>query len=409
MQVTKKICMVVAEHPFMDARIFQKEAKSLKKQGYDVTMIVPRKNGRLFDIDGTPFNKEFRNKVFTHEGIKIVTYHFEPSRAYLNNVLSDESVWERQGFQNHLTQLAIKENADIYHTHEYMSLFAGIGIKRLMKKQHGKDIKLIYDSHELTPDPLDPRYTPDFREKLKQQLLLMLEEVDYIITVSESIKKWYNTHKPAIPVEVIYNSPPLAKNYKPKQFNSTKLTVGFEGQLDDKDGRKKKIIEITDTCAKQKDFYFKIIGGNRFGKAFAVPKHLQERIIQTGWVKYTHIPIYFADVDMGWIDLENVDQSLNRNYALPNKFFSYLNNGLPIIVNKCDEMRNFIEKHHCGYVIDKTNVTAADYVEAILRLSEDKQKLLRMSKNSRSIMESTYSWEKMEERLSKVYQSLLTN
>lgn len=400
--------MVVAEHPFMDARIFKKEARSLKKQGYDVTMIVPRKNGNLFDIDGTPFRNQFRNKVFTQEGIKFVTYHFETSRRPLSKVLSNESVWESQGFENQLTKLAIEENADIYHTHEYMSLFAGIGIKRLMKKRQGKDVKLIYDSHELTPDPLDLRYTQDIREKLKQKLLLMLDEVDYVITVSESIKQWYETHKPNLPVEVIYNSPPFARIDVPKQFDSTKLTVGYEGHLAGKEGSKKKIIGITEICTKQKDFYFKIIGGNLLGKAIKVPEHLQGRIIQTGWVDYTHIPTYLKDVDIGWIDLENVEQSLNRNYAMPNKFFSYLNNGLPIIVNKCDEMSNFIEKHHCGYVINKTNATAEDFAEAILLLSNDKHKLQQMSQNGRSIMANTYSWEKMEARLDKVYQYLLT-
>lgn len=55
--MAKKVCMVVAYHPFLDARIFKKEAKSLQKMGYDVSMIVPRKNGNLFDIDGTPFKK----------------------------------------------------------------------------------------------------------------------------------------------------------------------------------------------------------------------------------------------------------------------------------------------------------------------------------------------------------------
>lgn len=400
--------MVVAEHPFMDARIFKKEAKCLQKLGYDVTLIVPRKNGNLFDIDGTQFKNKFRNKVFTHEGIKIVTYHFETSRSPLSKVLSDESVWESQGFQNQLTTLAIKENADIYHTHEYMSLFAGIGIKRLMKKQKGKDIKLIYDSHELTPDPLDSRYTEEAREKLKQRLLLMLDEVDYIITVSESIKQWYETHKPTLPVEVIYNSPPLAKQYIPKEFDSTKLTVGYEGHLYGKEGSKKKLVDITEICAKQKDFYFKIIGGNQFGKAIKVPEHLQARVIQTGWVEYSNIPTYLKDVDIGWIDVENVEHSLNRNYSMPNKFFSYLNNGLPVLVNKCDEMSKFIQKHQCGYVIDKTNATAEDFAEAMLCLSKDKHKLQQMSQNGRSIMESTYSWERMEERLDKVYQYLLT-
>ncbi|UOQ94523.1 glycosyltransferase [Halobacillus shinanisalinarum] len=406
--MSKRVCMVVAYHPFLDARIFKKEAKSLQKKGYHVTMIVPRRNGRLFDIDGTPFTNRFRNKVFTHEGIRIVTYEWESCRKQLSKVSSNENVWETQGFTNQLTQLAIQQNADIYHTHEYLSLFAGVGIKRLMKKRKGKDIKLIYDSHELTPDPLHPRYTEKQRDNLKQKLLIMLDEVDYVITVSNSIKSWYLSHKPKLPVEVIYNSPPLSKNYLPKQYSSNGLTIGYEGNLDDKKGMREKIIGITELCSKKLNFKFKIIGGSRFDNPFVIPKHLQSNITLTGWVDYLNIPKYMKDVDIGWIDLENVETSLNNNYAMPNKFFSYLNNGIPVLVNKCHSMEAFIDAHQCGFVVQKTNVTSQDYADALLYLSENKSKLKTMSMNGRKVMENSYSWEKMEERLFNVYQQLLT-
>ena len=406
--IPKKICMVVAYHPFMDARIFKKEAKSLQKKGYNVTMIVPRMNGHLFDIDGTPFTKSFRNKVFTHDGIKMVTYHWESSKNHLNKVLSDEKVWESQGFNNPLTKLAIQQDADIYHTHEYLSLFAGIGIKRLLKKQKGKNVKLIYDSHELTPDPLDNKYSIETRKNLTQKLLYMLQETDYVITVSDSIKSWYEAHMPNLPVEVLYNAPPLTANLPPKEYKGNHLTIGYEGNVDDKKGMKEKIIDITELCSQKHPIHFKIIGGSRFGHSFPIPEHLQNNIQLTGWVDYQDLPTHLENVDIGWIDLENVQNSLNKNYALPNKFFSYLNNGIPILVNKCHQMEDFIRKHQCGFVVDKENASAQDYAEAILKLKNDKNKLKQMSQNGRSVMERFYSWEKMEDRLFQVYQTLLT-
>lgn len=404
--MSKKICMVVAYHPFLDARIFKKEAKSLKKKGYNVTMIVPRRNGNLFDIDGTPFKKRFKNKVFTHEGIKIVTYNSESCKQ-LNKVLSDEDVWESQGFNNPLTKLAMEEDADIYHTHEYLSLFAGVGIKRLMKKRKGKDIKLVYDSHELTPDPLDSRYSEEHRENLKQKLLIMLDEVDYIITVSNSIKSWYLSHKPDMPVEVIYNSPPIAKDYTPKEHNLNKLTVGYEGNLDDKEGSKEKIICITEICSNEINFKFEIIGGTQSRNSFQIPSHLESNITLKGWIDYDDIPREMKSLDIGWVYMENVDQSLNREYALPNKFFSYLNNGVPIVMNKCKEMEDFIRTHQCGIVIDKRDPTAQEYSEAILSLYADKEEWKKMSENGRKAAVDLYSWERMEERLFNVYKQLL--
>ncbi|RYG74321.1 glycosyltransferase [Lentibacillus lipolyticus] len=405
--MAKKVCMIVAHHPFTDARIFKKEAKSLQKNGYHVTIIAPRQNGKLFDIDGTPFQKRFRSKVFTYEGIKIVTYHSESSQKGLSTVLSHESLWERRGFQNQLTQLALQENADIYHAHEYLSLFAGVGVKRLMKKRKGKNVKLLYDSHELTPDPLDPKYSEDRRNLLKQQLLAMLKEVDHIITVSDSIKSWYATHQPNLPVDVIYNSPPLAKDFKPKTFTPNKLTVGYEGNIDTQKRLKEKIIRISERCSKEiGDFQFKIIGGSRFGDSIKTPEHLQPYVKQTGWVDYHSIPKHMRDIDAGLIDLEGVEHSLNQDYALPNKFFSYLNNGIPVITNRCREMEGFINKHRCGLVLDKADATSEDFANALLSLHQNQRKLQYMSQNGRNVMEKFYSWENMEKRLLAVYQSL---
>ncbi|SFE16309.1 Glycosyltransferase involved in cell wall bisynthesis [Lentibacillus persicus] len=403
--MAKKVCIIVAHHPFTDARIFKKEAKSLQKKGYHITMIVPRQSGRLFDIDGTPFRKQFLNKVFTYEGIKVVTYHSESTQKALSTVLSNESVWERHGFNNTLTQLAIQEDADIYHAHEYLSLFAGVGIKRQMKKKKGKDVKLIYDSHELTPDPLDPRYTKERRDLLKQRLLTMLDEVDHVITVSDSIKSWYLSHKPDLPVDVIYNSPPLAQHHKPKTYNSNGLTVGYEGNIVASQGKMEKILCISELCSKELEFEFKIIGGSRYGDS-KIPTHLPHQIMLTGWIDYHALPKTMDNVDIGMVDLESVKHSLNQDYALPNKFFSYLNNGVPVVVNKCKEMEEFINRHHCGFVIDKTNATSQDFANAFLSLHQDMNKLQRMSQNARHAMERFYSWEHMENRLFAVYQSL---
>ncbi|ASN04429.1 glycosyltransferase [Virgibacillus necropolis] len=400
----KKICMLVAEHPFLDSRIFKREAKSLKKLGYDVTLIVPRKDGYLFDIDGTPLKDQFLSQTFTHEGITIVTYDYEESRTPLSKVLSPESLWE-QGFKNPLTELGVQQDADIYHVHEYLSLFAGIGVKRMLKKSN-KEIKLVYDSHELTPDPFDSRNPKELRSNLKEKLMIMLKEVDHIITISHSIKSWFISQNPTLPVEVIYNSPPLAKDYQPKNYNGNSLVACYEGNIDHKRGSKDKIIQISEISLKTIDFQFKVIGGTRYGDSFILPHHLRDKIKLTGWVDYYSIAEHMKNVDVGWIDYEELNQSLNRSYAMPNKFFSFLNNGVPILVNRCHEMEAFIRTHRCGLIIDKKDATAEDYAEALLYLYKNKSLLKEMSLNARKVMEEIYCWGKMEKRLMNVYNQL---
>lgn len=395
-----KVCMLVTAHSFLDARIFKKEAKSLLKKGYKVTMIVPRLKGKLFDVDGKMLSHNL--KVFKHEGVRIITYDFY---NYMNQLLKmNENInsTHHQGFVDPLTKLGINEQADIYHAHEFASLYSGIGIKRALNKK-GKNVKLIYDSHEIDPDPYNP-VQKDKGTIMKPMLIKMLKEVDYLITVSNFMKSWYLDFDPSLPIEVIYNSPPLATNYVPKTYKGDRFVIVHEGAITQTKGNFNKLTKILESCNQGTDnFIFKIIGGIHGTKyRLTIPPHLKNKIQITGWVDYYSIPEMMKDADLGWIDFDQLDLSLNRQFALPNKFFSCLNNGVPVLVNKCPEMEKVINKYKCGLVIDKENATAKDYADAVLYLYSNKEELREMSKNARNFMVSN-SWEKMEEKLFNIY------
>ncbi|GAK12650.1 hypothetical protein [Geomicrobium sp. JCM 19039] len=48
----KTVCFVVTEHPIKDARIFHREAKSLARAGYNVTILSP---SQAAEREGVPF------------------------------------------------------------------------------------------------------------------------------------------------------------------------------------------------------------------------------------------------------------------------------------------------------------------------------------------------------------------
>ncbi|MFE3893015.1 glycosyltransferase [Priestia sp. YIM B13446] len=397
-----KVCFLIQEHPFLDARIFQKEAKSLLRQGYEVTMIVPKIKGYLFDISGKKFINSFNSDIFTHEGIKVITYEkFYPQRNLKNlNYNIQSGTYHR--FDDPLTKIGIAQEADVYHAHEFFSLYSGIGIKRALKATKAKDIKLIYDSHELDPDPNTTNRK--ITKTMIDMLQCMLREVNYLITVSESIKAWYQKIAPNLPIEIIYNSPPLSSILPLKQRKHETLSAVYEGIIHQTKGNFNKIIEITELCNKEIDFRFRIIGGTKETERdkLLIPSHLKDKIEILGWVDYTKLPFTFSDIDLGWIDLE-AKYSLNHRFAMPNKFFSYLNNGVPVLVNRCDDMKKFIEYHQCGYVINKMHASSKDYANAIIFLSRNKSKLEEMSINARKIMKDVYNWGEMERRLFKIY------
>lgn len=381
--------MLLSYLPFLDGRIFEKEVKSLLKHGYDVTMIVPRKNGYLVNVDGSPIKDRFLQKTFKYEGVKIVTYN---GNKRTNSLISDP-----------LYRLGLIEEADFYHTHELNSFYYGKEIKRALNKL-GKKTNLIYDSRQLVPDPFSTSMDNNTKEKWRKNLMESLTEVDYIITVSDSIKSWFLTLNPLLPVEVIYNSPHLSTNNTRKTNPRNKLVVCHEGNFSSRKEDLMKFFSITDSLSKVMDFKFKIVGGPRYGESITIPKHLESNILLNGWVNYSSLPNAMADVDIGIIHL-NAKNSLNDMFALPNKLFSFLSNGIPVVVNKCSDMEKFITTYHCGLVIDKLDPTPADYTKAILYLNNHPDELKQMSLNAKKIMKE-YCWENMENRLLNIYDSL---
>src|SRR5699024_1385760 len=151
--------------------------------------------------------------------------------------------------------------ADTYHGHELSSLCCRVGINRALTAK-GKTCKVIYDSHELEPDPLMVE-SRNIKKLKNEMLATMLNETDSVITVSQSIKDWYSRINPCVPIHVIYNSPPLASNYTPGQGKRSELTIAFEGMIDSKRGSFNKLMEIVELSNKSFDLRVRIIGGRK--------------------------------------------------------------------------------------------------------------------------------------------------
>lgn len=119
----RKVCVLTSVHDVFDTRIFHKQAKSLIKYGYDVTLIAQH------------------DKEEEKEGIKI-----KPIKRPLNRfervfILS----WE-------LFRKAKKENAEIYHFHDPELLPVAVMLKLFTRK------KVIYDVHEHYPNAILSKY-----------------------------------------------------------------------------------------------------------------------------------------------------------------------------------------------------------------------------------------------------------
>ena len=113
-----RICMITSVHKHDDIRIYHKEAKALKKAGYDVTVLCQ-------DYQG---NDE--------SGVHFCRIALPPSR-----VKRIAQAWQL------MAQKAMELNCQIYHIHDPELLPAAFWLK-----DRGKTV--VYDAHEDTPRQL---------------------------------------------------------------------------------------------------------------------------------------------------------------------------------------------------------------------------------------------------------------
>ncbi|MCD6321857.1 MAG: hypothetical protein J7L77_02410, partial [Clostridiales bacterium] len=121
MVINRKICILTSVHSPFDVRIFHKEAKSLIKGGYDVTLIAQHEKSEIV------------------EGIKIIALPKQKNRF----ARMTKTVWM-------IFKLALKENAEIYHFHD-PELMPLAKLMSLMGKL------VIYDMHENVPRQINDK------------------------------------------------------------------------------------------------------------------------------------------------------------------------------------------------------------------------------------------------------------
>ncbi|MCB0313202.1 MAG: hypothetical protein KDH84_08060, partial [Calditrichaeota bacterium] len=97
-----KVCMITTRHLPGDPRIFEKEARSLKKMGYDVDIVVPQ--GPMPEEDHGVFFRFFQKAPGPFRKISTIIHTYRQSKA---------------------------SRAQVYHCHEIdVSLFIGYLLKR---------------------------------------------------------------------------------------------------------------------------------------------------------------------------------------------------------------------------------------------------------------------------------------
>lgn len=283
----------------------------------------------------------------------------------------------------------------VVHCNDWLVLPIAVLISRLTRA------KLLYDAHELESD------TNQLPEKMKR-LIARIEmaawpKIDFFVTVSESIRKWYLRAYGTKPSELIMNSPVFPEAIQSGDSDYLRKIFGilpgkpifvYVGQICPGRG-----IEIILDVFSNPNCRSAVVF---LGDGDSAP--LVESASQSNSNIFLHRPVAHQDVvgvissaDAGLCLIENV--SLSDFMCLPNKVFEYAYAGLWVIASAFPELTKIVTENSLGIVIDPTEAS----LEGAVRTFESQ--FGSFSRTPRLL--HSLSWGEQEKKLKASYSFLL--
>lgn len=385
-----KILMIALQHSANDDRIFYKEAQSLKTNGYDLSyLLLTDKEGYIRDMSGRIVNKN-KDCIFFMDGVKIIG--IRPPTDIRTSLLKKIFLGK---FQNEIISAILKENANIYHAHEPISL------RFALKASNFNNNKVIFDSHETW-----------MGGTIKDRLIKKkyLKKIKYLITVNEGILENFKQKINIEHTEIIYNCslPSLFPVTEVPQKSNKPVVLAHEGTLSFDRGLKNMLRALILLKIQFPNIKLKIVGDSPKNEAtyiskFILENNLQNNIIQTGWVAYQDVSKHLKNCDIGLI---LYSPTKNNLFSTSNKLFNYIASGLAIVSVDLPETKKILSPLNNSVIVERNE--ALQISEAIGKLIKDPELLLQKKISSQAAYKK-YNWLIEEKKLLKFYKKVISS
>ena len=360
-----KIAHITSVHPYNDNRILYKECTTLRKEEYDICLIVA----------GTESKKV--------NGIHIFGY--EKSQGGRLSRIIKTSFFE-------MIKVCKKVDADLYHFHDPELIFAGLYLKLLGKK-------VIYDIHENNPASILSK--PYIKSKLVKKIISKLFDLfekgtaglfDAIITARPDISARFK-HKHLI---TLRNFPilPEMSQIKKVEIIKTKPSVIFVGGMSSIRGIPE-LIQAFNLIPEIELWLLGPIKEKEIEKKIAE----QENIRYFGIVEAYDVFTYIDRADIGIITFLPVPNHLQ---TLATKPFEYMACGKPMIMSDFVYWKETFEES--SLYVDPTDIQLIS--ETIKNLIEDEPLRTKMSIKNLELSKNEYNWDKESQKLVNLYKEL---
>lgn len=372
MKAAKKVVHISTVHHPLDPRIYYKECFSLKKAGYNVTLIVPHES----QIDNSlisilPLKKH-------HNKLKRML--FSTAAAFIQ---------------------ARKLKADYYHIHDPELL----PVAWLLKK---KNNVVIYDIHE------------DYVTSIKQKRYLSKPFRIFIAYVYKLLEKTLTAR-----LELC-----LAEKYYKEQYPNGECILNYPilNEQFSEDGNRAKIDDRTNNL-----IYTGNVTVDRGAELHAMLPQLDDQISvyvigkcsSTLAKKMAELAgesrdrLIIKGIDQYVPKAEIDDYYLNKHWLAGvaifpptehymkkelTKFFEYMDAGIPIICSDFPVWKQFIEKYQCGIVVNPHN--NEEILQAINTLKSNPALAREMGRNGQKAVREELNWEAQGKKLVDWYERI---
>lgn len=229
----------------------------------------------------------------------------------------------------------------------------------LLKRNETWNCKIYFDSHEYFPECWNSLFFKIFEKPLINFVFKETKNsFDIISTVCPTLAQMYDDyfHLPKGTVRIVTNAPDYEQKLKPKPVGEKLRLIHHGGAM--RARQLEKMIDMMQYLPEDKyELNFMLVKSDPLYYDELVKRASKyKNIIFLEPVPFSQIPEFTNQFDVGLFILNN--KITNYKYALPNKFFEYVQARLAIAIGDSFEMKQYIKKYQLGIAADDNSAKA---------------------------------------------------